>query len=190
MRKFTAIAILLIYVCIPITGCKADQARDSGASSPLVARVSNGEPSECENPAFRGPEKARCNFRKENCYEGMNSESLICRRGIGQLVHKVSPAEIVEINGFVAHVGKALYVLEDNVAANSPRVLVLSNSCDFKPVATMCSLPDGTKVTVIGAFFTDPRTPHGAGGELGEKRGNILALDFFEGGRPVPGPIE
>jgi len=63
---------------------------------------------------------------------------------------------------------------------------ILQDSCLSAKSAYLCELSSRTKVTVIGAFYTDAENVVNVGNIVGK----TLVLDFDEGGRRISGPIE
>lgn len=140
----------------------------------------------CQQEGMSVPEKKVCEDRIKNCYSGRNSQSFICRRNLSDLTLAIKPAELIEVSGSLVRHKENIYLLGQVSNGEQLTIRVLEDSCAKEEVDALCSLPEDSMVTLIGAYYSAEQPS-----VLGRRVvGSLLALDLFEGGRPTPPPVE
>lgn len=188
MKLPSMISLVVFAATLLMSACAPGGEFDGVGMNSNIEQVAETEFDECKNPEFTEIDRGRCEFRRKNCYGAMNSESVVCKRSLQDLVFRVRPAELVEIDGLVLRDGNTLYLAAGGGEAPSPRIEIVSNSCDSDIVKEMCSYKNGEKVTVVGAYYSENDAPKENPYE--RPLGKILVLNIYPGGRNVPQPVK
>lgn len=178
MNSINLITIKIISLVIfTATSASAVQSRESPKPSVLTV---------CSYGADKILNRV-CEDIEKNCYWGVPSHTLICRRTFHDLVKtkSVYPVNVVEIYGKVVKKEKS-FLLVDIVNASKNTsgysIQILDDSCKLLRVGGSCDRMLNREVTIIGAYFVERKigAPLKRNGEL---VGKILVLDFFYGKR-------
>jgi hypothetical protein len=147
----------------------------------------NGEifQSKCESMTDRQL-KSVCEERRKNCYWGIPSHTLICRRTVQELlkIRNLYPANVVEIYGKVIKKDKKYMIADvgqDKNAAYQSAIEILPDSCGMQRVGG-CERMLSREITVIGAYFIENGIKRPKQREY-EFTGKVLVFDFFYGRR-------